>query len=164
MTVEARDFARSKIIARHPWVERSLEVVREKRVGDDAVVALRFEDRSGRQRQALMGLRQMEGGWRQLGSCESSPYAVNERDVWQTWGGWSSDNGRKEVAGGWVTAPSAVLIRVTDPAGRVHEDAIEGGVAVLMWAGAFNVYEATVELLDADGQVIKAGTMRRPRG
>jgi hypothetical protein len=62
--------------------------------------------------------------------------------------------------GGWVNEPAASRIKVTDPNGRTEEDAIEVGVAILIWAGDFDGSRATAELLDEDGRVIRSGPMR----
>ena len=67
------------------------------------------------------------------------------------------------VSGGWVNDPTATSIRVTDPNGRIEEDTIEAGVAILIWNGDFDVWHATAELLDENGQVLRTGPMR-PRG
>ena len=67
------------------------------------------------------------------------------------------------VSGGWVNDPTATSIRVTDPNGRIEEDTIEAGVAILIWNGDFDVWHATAELLDENGRVLRTGPMR-PRG
>jgi hypothetical protein len=65
------------------------------------------------------------------------------------------------VLAGWVAEPAAASIRVTDPNGRIEEDTIEAGVALLMWHGDFNHIDAKAELLDSSGQIIRRGPAQR---
>lgn len=44
----------------------------------------------------------------------------------------------------------------------VHEDNIEHGVAILMWDGDCDLAGARVELVDAQGDVIKVGPVWPP--
>jgi hypothetical protein len=148
-------------------VPGSIEVVREKQVDDHLVVAARFRDGSERDRRGCVGLRRTEGGgWHRAGGGWSS----NARDavaegIWLNSGGWgpADPSGEFAVLGGWVSEPSAISIRVTDPNGRVEEDRIEAGVALLMWHGNFNHTHATAELLDSSGQVLLRGPAVRTR-
>lgn len=155
MPADARDYAMSTLIAEYQAVEHSIEVLRLKRDGDDAVVDARFENRSGRRVRAMVGLLEVDGAWRDTGGFAGSDSPIGEADASWSTGGWSSSG--RSVRGFWVAHPSAVSLRLTDPAGRVHEDNIEGGVALLMWDGDFDATRARVELLDTEGRVVKAG-------
>jgi hypothetical protein len=165
MTTQARDLAKSTILAEYRPVEDSIEVVREKRTGDDSVVAVRFEDQSGVPRRALLGVHVENGRWEQGGAFVGSARVTGDRDIWETWGGWgpATPSGRRTVIGGWIAEPAAARIRVTDPLGREVEDAVQNGVAILMWRGDLDVHGATAELLDAEGRVIRMSPMRHPR-
>ena len=55
------------------------------------------------------------------------------------------------------------MIRVTDPNGRIEEDAIEAGVAILIWEGRFDVSRATAELVGEGDTMIRSGAMRPRR-
>lgn len=156
MTADAGDYARSTLVAEYQAVEHSIEVARLKREGDDAVVGARFQNRSGRHVRAMVGLHEVDGAWRDTGGFAGSDSPVGGADAAWSTGGWSS-SGRRSVRGFWVAHPSAVSLRLTDPAGRVHEDSIEGGVALLISDGDFDATRSRVELLDTEGNVVKAG-------
>lgn len=148
-------------MAEHRPVEGSIEIVREKQAADDIVIAVQFEDTSGRSRRAMLGFYAHDNSWHQHGGFAGNAM-VRDRDIWETWGGWgpASSTSARAVVGGWVAEPQAATIRVTDPSGRVVEDAVQDGVAILMWLGAFNYLSGTAELLDADGRVLRTGPMR----
>ena len=157
MTADARDYARWALLRDYQAVEPSVEVVRVKRDGDDAVVAARFEDQSGRPRRAMVGFVSVDGAWRGTGGFSEAAQSTGDaHPAWHS-GFWSHSGGRRLVSGFWVAEPTAVSLRVTDVAGRVLADTVEGGVAVVVGSGDFDVSRATVELLDADDGVIVAG-------
>jgi hypothetical protein len=157
MTVDARDHARWSLLRDHGAVERSIEFVRVRRAGDDSVVAVRFEDQAGRARRAMVGLLTVDGAWRGTGGFSDGLPAGGERACWSA-GYWSHSGGRRLVIGFWVVHPAGASLRVTDLAGRVLEDTVENGVAVVVAAdGDFDESRATVELLDAAGDVLVAG-------
>jgi len=139
--------------------------VREKQVDDNVVVAASFRDNSGRDRRACVGLRRSEElGWH----GDGGGWASNARDaepegIWLNSGGWGPAEPTRKVAvlAGWVAEPAAASIRVTDPNGRIEEDTIEAGVALLMWHGDFNHIDAKAELLDSSGQIIRRGPAQR---
>lgn len=130
---------------------------------EHAVLAVQFEGRSGSQRRGMFGARHREDGmWSLTGSFMSSPRVARADDVWE-WGGWSGGGSGMAVAGGWVADLAGASIRVTDPAGRIQEDDVERGVAILMWKGEFSLRYAHAELLDANGHVLRTAPMRRSR-
>lgn len=103
----------------------------------------------------MLGLREVDGRWHGTGGFGSADTSADEATVSWSTGGWS--HGARIVRGFWVGHANAVALRLTDPAGRVHEDGIERGVAILMWDGDFDQAHARVELTDAQGDVIKTG-------
>ncbi|UUZ60901.1 hypothetical protein [Nocardioides sp. B-3] len=158
-----RNAVRDVVIAEYSPVEDSFEIVREKHVGGDATFAVTFEDRKGAQRQGVFGLRVHRGGaWQRSGGFMGSAHLTGDRDVWQTWGGWGGGSGERAVFGGWVAIPTAVSARATDAMqGRILEDVVEDGVVLFMYKGEFGLDNARLELLDAEGRILRTGPMHR---
>lgn len=157
-----RDVVRAMVAVDFRPVENTFSIVREKQTGDGAVVAVAFEDEAGIQRRGLYGLRRRaDGVWRPNGRSMGSERSPAERDVWMTWGGWSGDSPERSVLGGWVAVASAVTARATDHvAGRTLDDRVEDGVALFVYEGAFGPY-SQMELLDAEGLVLRTGPLHR---
>ena len=165
MKTDPCDLVRGVVMAEYRPAGDSIEIVREKSAGKDAAFAVAFEDRDGVQRRGVLGMcRHHSDTWRSSGAFMGSARVTGDRDVWMTWGGWGPADGRERaVAGGWVADPAAVSARLVDPAGRALTDAVENGVFLFMWRGAFHVDDGRLELLDADGRVTRSGPMRRKR-
>ena len=156
MTTDALDYARSTLIAEYQAVENSIEIVKLRQRGDHTVVAARFTNGAGRQARAMLGMREFDGRWHGTGGFGGGDNSADEANVSWSSGGWS--HGPRIVRGFWVEHASAVALRLTDTAaGRVHEDNIERGVAILMWDGDFDQAHARVELTDTQGDVVKTG-------
>jgi hypothetical protein len=162
MDTNVRDTAILELVRDSGAIRDSITVVREKCEGDEAVVAATFRNSSGRLVRGMIGLRRSDDwGWRAAGGGWSSgPRDVPTADIWSSSGGWGSSTPPKGVIGGWVNEPAARRIKVTDRSGRVEEDAIESGVAILLWDGDFDASRATAELLGEDERVIRSGPMR----
>ncbi len=163
MPPNPREAAILELIHAGDAIPDTVQIVREKRHGEHAVVAATFRRRgSGRFVRGFVGIRRFnDSGWRGDGSWSSGPRDVGADAIWSSSGGWGSDDGG--VFGGWVNEPAARRIKVTDTNGRTEEDTIEAGVAILIWEGGFHHYRATAELLDDHGQVIRTGPMRPHR-
>ena len=93
MTDELLRFAEAALVADHRAKERSVHVVRVVRDGDDAVVAVRFEDASGRRRQAMLGFLDKGDGWRGTGGFAGPAPSTDEAAAWHS-GGWTRSGGR----------------------------------------------------------------------
>src|SRR3954468_20278595 len=156
---DPRDMVRALVIADYSGLETSIEIVSEKRAGNQAVIAVACEDRNGLRRCGLIGLRtQPDGRWRPTGGFMGSVHRTGERDVWMTWGGWSGDSHDRAVLGGWVADAAAVTALATDDlSGRTLEAAVETGVAVFMYDGDFEIHYARLELLDREGKLLRKG-------
>jgi hypothetical protein len=165
MGTDAREMAIHALVQDSEAIRDTIEVVREKRQGDEAVVAATFRRSSGRLASGFVGLRRSDDrGWHAAGGGWSGGSRdVPEGAIWKSSGGWGSVTRGRGVQGGWVNEPAASVIRVTDPNGRVEEDTIEAGVAILIWEGDFDVFRATAELFAEDGRMIRSGPMRPNR-
>ena len=158
-----RDLVRAIVIADHSAVADSIQIVREQHAGNDAAFAVTFEDREGRQRQGVLGLsKHPEGMWRPSGGFMGTAHPPSERDVWITWGGWGGGSRKRAVYGGWVADPTASSARATDEmTGRTLDDAVENGVVLFMYEGNFSLHYGRLELLDAEGQLLRTGPLHR---
>lgn len=159
---DPREVVRDLVLRRHRPAEGSIQIVREKRDGSNAVFAVAFDDSSGEPHRALLGLHQDSNAtWRSTGGSSGRPRLAQEADLWTMWGGWGPPDptGHAAVVAGWVAVPDAAVARLTDPAGNSLEDRIDHGVAIFLWTGQFNDREARLELTDADGRVNRAGPL-----
>jgi hypothetical protein len=148
----------------HHAREGSIAIVKERRLGDVVVLAVAFEDRDGGQRRGLLGLRTDEGGWRRCGEFIGSTHVTRDSETWMTSGGWGVPSATNAaVFGGWVADPHAVAARAVDIDGRVLEDDVENDVendvVIFMYLHGFNLQYAQLELLAADGQVLRSGPL-----
>lgn len=165
MADDVREAAILNLIHDSEAIPNTIEIVRVRHHGEDAVVAATFQRASGRLVRGMLGLRRSDAsGWRAAGGGWSSgPRDVPADAIWSSSGGWCPATASRGVAGGWVNHPTASGIRVIDPNGRTEEDTIEAGVAILIWEGDFDASRATAELLDENGEVIRTGRMRGHR-
>ncbi|SDC98188.1 hypothetical protein [Nocardioides lianchengensis] len=164
---DLRGLAVGSVVAQRGVLPEAVEVVRERQHGDMAAVAYLARRRSdGSSFRGFAGLRRREDGiWRSSGGWSSgAPDGVGPEALWAAWGGWGSgQRGTPDVGvrGGWVADPTAALVRLTDPSGRVVEDRVEAGVAILIWDQGLATREAVVELVDADGAVLRRALLER---
>jgi hypothetical protein len=158
-----RDLVRVIVVAEHSAAEGSIEIAREQYAGDQAAIGVTFETKQGVQRRGIFGLRRhSDGMWRPNGgSFTGSVRPVGDGDVWMIWGGWGGDGQERTVHGGWVADPAAVSAKAIDEmTGRTVEDAVENGVALFMYEGNLG-QNSRLELLDADGSLLKTGPLHR---
>ena len=164
----ARDAARAWAVGHDDLVPGSFEVVREKRIGNDVVIAMTFRRRSKDDlRRSCQGLAWSErDGWHAAGGAWASSVVDRPpRGLWLNWGGWGPGSGDGlHVKSGWLADSRAVTLSATDATGRTIHDRIENGVAILTWEGDFSAEHSTVELLDQDGAVLTREPLepRRP--
>ena len=85
--------------------------------------------------------------WRVRGGWSSNANHDSDHPVWRAWGGGSHS------MSGWVSDPAAATVRFRDPRGRVEEDTVQNGVAILIYDTAFD-RDSVVEVLDDDGNVL----------
>lgn len=158
-----RDVVRAVVETDYGPVENSIKIVREKYAGNEAAIAVAFDDRTGWQRRGILGFRKgANDAWRPSGAFMGSARPTGDRDVWMTWGGWGGDSREYTVLGGWVADPAAVVALATDAmTGRKMEEGVERGVAIFMYAGDFGTRYARLELLGADGRVLRSGPLNR---
>ena len=126
----------------------SIEIIRHKRVGDRVTALVRWtEARTGRVRRGAVELAMIDDVWRARNGWSSNADHDSDHPVWRAWGGTSHS------MSGWVSDPAAARVRFRDPYGRVEEDSVENGVAILMYDTAFD-RASVVEVLDGDGNVL----------
>lgn len=156
------DVVRAVIATDYSPVEGTIAILREKYAGTEAAVAVAFDDQSGLQRRGVVGLRRdRDETWRPGGGFMGSVGPPGDRDVWMTSGGWGGDSRSIAVLGGWVALPEAVAARATDPmTGRTLEEEVVHGVALFMYSGEFGTRYARLDLLDADGGVLRSGPVK----
>lgn len=161
---DLREQVRAVVLSDYHPATDSIEILKEKRSGKDAAFAVAFENRDGVPRRGLIGMcRHHSELWQPSGAFMGSARVTGEDDVWMTWGGWGGDSRERTVFGGWVADPHAVAARALDAAGRVLHEDVENGVAIFMHKGPFRLRQALLELLDAEGQVLRTGPMTRKR-
>lgn len=162
--IDPRDLVRTIVREDHRPVTDSLKIVREKRVGRDAVFAVTLEDRDGVEWRGVLGLRQHRGTWQPSGSFMGSTRVTGTRAAWTIWGGWGPGDQHEAAAlGGWAADPAAVSARLVDIAGNTLDDTIENRVFLFLWNGGFDPRGARLELLDANGRVTRIVTLCRER-
>lgn len=160
---DLRDLVYNVVLSEYSPIAESIQIIRGKREGKDAAFAVAFENRDGAQRRGLVGLcRHHSKSWQPSGGFMGSTRVTGPRDVWMTWGGWGpATSQERAVAGGWVADPAAVAARLVDTTGRVLTDEVEQGVLLFMWKGDLDLRNAHLDLLDAEGRVLRSGPMRR---
>lgn len=161
--VQVGDVVRAVVEADYSAVVNTVEIVREKFTDDTVVVVVAFDDHNGVRRRGVLGFRKDSSDtWRPSGGFMGSVRAIGDRDVWMTWGGWGGDARESDVLGGWVADPTAVTARATDPmTGETMDEVVENGVALFMYPDTFGTRYARLELLDADGRVLRSGPLNR---
>ena len=154
----------------HPYQARpeTIRVLKERRRGSRAALAVDFEDTEGRAWSYAYGARQLEdgswvteggagGGGRPAGSPPPKP---PRSQPWANFGGWGC------YLGGRVYGEAVELVRFVDGERVVDEDTVETGVALLICEQAPD--EGQLELYDGDGQLLATqpwppGPPLRPR-
>ena len=162
---DPRALARAAVLAEYRPASDAIEIVKEQHSGKDAVFAVAFEDRDGVPRRGLIGMcRHHSNRWQPSDAFMGSARLTEERDVWMTWGGWGPPaSPERAVFGGWVADPAAASARAIDNEGRILHDDVKDGVILFMHRGPFHLVQARLELLDAQGRVLRTGPMRRKR-
>lgn len=162
---DLHELARNVVLADYRPFPDSIQIVKEKHDGKDAVIAVAFETRDGAQRRGLVGMCSHHGSaWRASGAFMGSARPVDDRQVWMTWGGWGpADSDEPAVIGGWVADTAARSARAVDPAGAVLDDVVENGVVIFLHRGSFDPGRARLELLDAQGRVLRAEPIHKNR-
>jgi hypothetical protein len=141
----------------------SIEVIRRKVEGDEALFAVEFGSEAGKRYHALYGVQCTGDRWIPTGSSSGMARSAGSGELFTSRGGWSG-SGRsaatKASFGAWVNDPAGVRVRLTDSRGRVLTDDVESGVTLLMWTGEFDLEGGSAELLDAVGNVVGTGPIR----
>ncbi len=175
MSDDVRTETSSYLRARWGIARDTVEVVREKQLGDVAVVGVIHERSPGRRVHELVGFHRRDGTlWRQSGGWSSGAREVAPDTLRPYWGGWSAGGSRppaqppeargseartRGVWGGWIADHDVVSVRLIDRDGRVVHDDVEAGVAILIWTHPFTTRDARAEFLDCDARVLHSEPM-----
>jgi hypothetical protein len=140
----------------HPYQARpeTIRLLKERRRGRRAALAVEFEDTDGRAWSYTYGALQLEdgtwipeggagGGGRPAGSPSPKP---PRSQPWASFGGWSF------YLGGRVYGDSVELVRFVDGDGNVDEDTVENGVALLICEQA--PVDGNLELYGPQGDLL----------
>lgn len=150
---EAREAAVRGLVRDADAVPNSIEIIRQKRSGDRVSALARWtEAQTGRLRRGAVDVVMTDDVWRADGSWSSNANHDSDHPIWRAWGGSSHS------MAGWVSDPAAVTIRVRDPRGRIEEDSVQNGVAILIYETAFD-RESVVEVLDDAGSVLQSAPL-----
>jgi hypothetical protein len=149
----AREAAVNNLVRDSGAVRDSIEFVRQKRSGDRVSALARWtEAHTGQLRRGSVDVVKTDDVWRARGGWGSNANYDSDHPVWRAWGGTSHS------MSGWVSDPAAVRVRFRDPQGRVAEDTVENGVAILIYDTAFD-RDSLVEALDVDGNVLHTAAL-----
>jgi hypothetical protein len=145
----AREAAVDTLVRDSDAVRDSVEIVRQRRVGDRLTAVARWtEARTGRLRRGAVDVAMTDRVWRADGGWSSNANHDSDNPVWDAWGGSSHS------MSGWVSDPAAATVRFHHPDGsRVEADTVENGVAILIFDTAAD-RGSVVEILDKDGNVL----------
>src|SRR3954447_20349038 len=145
----AREAAVDNLVRDSDAVRDSVEIVRQRRVGDRLTVLARWtETRAGRLRRGAVDVAMTDGAWRAAGGWSSNANHDSDNPVWDACGGSSHS------MSGWVSDPAAATVRFRHPDGsRVDADTVENGVAILIYDTDAD-RGSVIEILDKDGNVL----------
>src|SRR6478735_4744364 len=102
----AREAAVDTLVRDSDAVRDSVEIVRQRRVGDRVTALARWtEARTGRLRRGAVDVAMTDGVWRAGGGWSSSANHNSDHRVWDAWGGGS------QSISGWVSDPAAATVR-----------------------------------------------------
>jgi hypothetical protein len=153
MDDEARATAVDQLVRDSAAAADSIEIVRSRQVEDWMTVVARWADvRTGRLRRGAVGLSLDDGVWRPRRGWSSNADHDHAHPIWRAWGG-----GPRSTSG-WVSDPTAATVRFRSPDGRVEEDTVESGVAILIYDADFG-RGSTAEVLDGDGNVLRTAPL-----
>jgi hypothetical protein len=161
---EPEGVVRAVVVTDHDAFGGSIAFVHAKHAGADAVYAVAFEQRSGRERRGFFGLRRdRDGAWQPSGAFLGSAHVTGAQEVFMTYGGWGPGTAKEHaVFGGWVADPDAVSARLADPvSGAAFSAEVVNGVVIFMSTDEVPLRYAGLELLDATGRVLRSGPARR---
>lgn len=131
----------------------TVRFLRERVLGDHALLAVSWLNEDGRPRSGVFGAsRDSDGGWRVSGGAWGSDAEPAQTEPWANLGRWGGGSDAF-WAGGRVHGEVRRL-RVVDRRGRALEDEPEEGVVLVMTPGRFDM-PATVELYDAVGGLLR---------
>ena len=126
----------------------SIEIVRQKRSGDRVTaLASWVEAQTGRLRRGAVDVVMTDDVWRARGGWSSNANHDSDHPIWRAWGGSSHSTS------GWLSDPAAAMVRFRDSRGRVVEDTVDNGVAIVIHAPAFD-RASVVEIVDDEGNVL----------
>lgn len=142
----------------HPYQARpsTIQVVKERIEGPHALLAFEFEDTEGRAWRYVYGaVRQADGTWKAAGGAGGGGAGdpkLEHGHPWANFGGWGWPCFL--ALGGWVHGHQVAGVRLIDAGGKVVEDSVDQGVA-LLWNGEAMEMPCVLELRDGEGHVLR---------
>lgn len=137
-----------------PARRETIRFLKERLDGDQAMLAVEYEDEDGRGHFAVWGLMRHAGGaWKVSGAAGGGRHEPPSTAPWANFGGWR--DGRSFRAGGRVHGQEVRSVRMVDATGRAIDDTVDDGIALLMHAGPFD-QPWTVVLCGADGTLLRS--------
>jgi len=149
----AREAAVANLVRDLGALPDSIEIVRQRRAGNRVSALARWtESQTGRLRRGAVDVVLTDDVWRAQGGWSSNADHDSDHPIWRAWGGSSHS------ISGWVSDPAAATVRFRDPRGRVEENTVQNGVAILIYDTAFD-RDSVVEILDDDGNVLQTAAL-----
>ena len=140
----------------HPYQARpeTIRFLKERIEGDRAMLAVEFEGIDNTHWRYVFGaVRQSDGGWNADGGAGGGGGAEPQAtQPWANFGGWGWP--RFLCLGGSVHGEGVARVRLIDAGGRVVEDDVDNGVALLVSNDPVQM-PCGLELLDREGEVLR---------
>jgi hypothetical protein len=140
----------------HPYQARpgTIRFLKERVEGDRAILAVEFEGVDNTQWHYVFGAsRKAAAGWTADGGAGGGGGTEPQvRGPWANFGGWGWP--RFLCLGGRVHGEGVARVRLTDADGRVIEDDVANGVALLLSKQPVQM-PCRMELLDPEGEVLR---------
>jgi hypothetical protein len=150
----ARDAVVQNLVRDSGAVPDSIEIIRDRQVGGRVTAVARWtEARTGQPRRGAIDVVMTDGVWRASGGWSTNANHDSAHPVWRAWGRTA------DSTSGWVADPAGATVRFRE-SDRIETDAVENGVAILIYEATFS-RASVVEVLDGDGNVLHSAPVHQ---